>query len=38
VNVIVAFDLMERKLFEMPLPVGFDHDPEDFGLWIFGDV
>jgi F-box interacting protein len=37
VNVIVAFDLMERKQFEMPLPVGFDHDPEDFGLWIFGE-
>jgi hypothetical protein len=37
VNVIVVFDLMERKLFDMPLPDGFDHDPEDFGLWIFGE-
>jgi F-box interacting protein len=37
VNVIVAFGLMERKQFEMPLPVGFDHDPEDFDLWIFGE-
>ncbi|CAJ2663757.1 unnamed protein product [Trifolium pratense] len=37
VNVIVVFDLMERKLFEMPLPDGFDHDLEDFGLWIFGE-
>ncbi|XP_045832789.1 F-box/kelch-repeat protein At3g06240-like [Trifolium pratense] len=35
--VIVAFNLMEKKLFNMHLPDGFGrHEPEDFGLWVFG--
>jgi len=36
-DVIVGFDLVERKLLEMPFPVGFDHEPIDCDLWIFGD-
>ncbi|MCI24549.1 F-box family protein, partial [Trifolium medium] len=29
--VIVVFDLMERKLFEMPLPDDFHHSRENYG-------
>jgi hypothetical protein len=37
-NVIVAFDLMERKLFEMPLPNDVDHRAlVHSGLWVFGE-
>ncbi|GAU41603.1 hypothetical protein TSUD_196730 [Trifolium subterraneum] len=36
-NVIVAFDLMGKKLFNMHLPDDFDRlEPEDSGLWVFG--
>jgi F-box interacting protein len=36
-NVIVAFDLMERKLFEMPLPNNVHHSAlVHSGLWVFG--
>jgi len=34
-DVIVAFDLMERKLLEMSLPDDFHHDPTNFDLWVF---
>jgi hypothetical protein len=40
IYVIVAFDLMERKLFEIPLPDHFnqvEEQPMAFGLWIFGE-
>ncbi|KEH19140.1 F-box protein interaction domain protein [Medicago truncatula] len=36
-NFIVAFDLNERKLFEMPPPDDFEHDAGDCGLWVFGE-
>jgi F-box interacting protein len=37
-DVIVAFDLMERKLFEMPVPNDFDKKAFLFdGLWVFGE-
>jgi len=35
--VIIAFDLMERKLVEMPLPDGFDHATNNCNLWVFGE-
>ncbi|MCI22795.1 F-box protein, partial [Trifolium medium] len=35
--VIVAFDLMEKKLFNMHLPDDFDREPEEYGLWVFGE-
>ncbi|AET02111.1 F-box protein interaction domain protein [Medicago truncatula] len=35
-EVIVVFDLMERKLLEIPLPDDYDHGPEHYGLWVFG--
>ncbi|KAJ1423061.1 Galactose oxidase/kelch, beta-propeller [Sesbania bispinosa] len=37
-NVILAFDLMERSLFEVPLLENFDHelDPTYCDLWVFG--
>jgi hypothetical protein len=31
-DVIIAFDLMERKLFDMPFPDCFDHEPRDWGF------
>ncbi|XP_050870500.1 F-box/kelch-repeat protein At3g23880 [Lathyrus oleraceus] len=39
INVIVAFDLTERKLLEMslPLPDDFDLDPNFCDLWVFGE-
>ncbi|GAU41597.1 hypothetical protein TSUD_196660 [Trifolium subterraneum] len=37
VNLVVAFDLMERKLLEMSLPDDFDHEPTFCDLWVFGD-
>ncbi|XP_045821594.1 F-box/kelch-repeat protein At3g23880-like [Trifolium pratense] len=40
VHVIVVFDLMERKLLEIPTPDGFghyDHYHKYIGLWVFGD-
>jgi F-box interacting protein len=37
VDVSVVFDLMERKLLEMPLPDDFDNDPVSYGLWVFGE-
>ncbi|GAU41604.1 hypothetical protein TSUD_196740 [Trifolium subterraneum] len=36
-NVIVAFDLMEKKLFNMHLPDDFDRGLDGFGLWVFGE-
>jgi len=36
-DVIIAFDLMERKLFNMPFPDCFNHEPRDWGLWVFGE-
>jgi len=35
-EVIVAFDLMERKLIEIPLPDDFNHGMY-YGLWVFGE-
>ena len=35
VEVIVAFDLMERKLLEIPLLDDFDHGLVYYGLWVF---
>ncbi|KAK2411913.1 F-box/kelch-repeat protein [Trifolium repens] len=35
--VIVAFDLMEKKLFNMHLPVDFDRERNQLGLWVFGE-
>ncbi|XP_045827513.1 F-box/kelch-repeat protein At3g23880-like [Trifolium pratense] len=35
--VIVAFDLMERKLLDMHLPVNFDREIHNCGLWVFGE-
>ncbi|CAJ2659242.1 unnamed protein product [Trifolium pratense] len=35
IDVIVAFDLMERKLLDMHLPDQFDHDLRNCGLWVF---
>ncbi|MCI06266.1 F-box protein [Trifolium medium] len=35
--VIVAFDLMEKKLINMHLPDVFDREPMEFGLWVFGE-
>ncbi|CAJ2654071.1 F-box/kelch-repeat protein At3g23880-like isoform X1 [Trifolium pratense] len=37
VNVIVAFDLMERKLLEMLLPDAFIPYLADLDLWVFGE-
>ena len=36
-DVIVAFDLTERKLFDMDLPDEFDHQLDYCGLWVFGE-
>ncbi|GAU41599.1 hypothetical protein TSUD_196690 [Trifolium subterraneum] len=36
-DVIVAFDLMERKLLDMHLPEEFDGEPEYSDLWVFGE-
>jgi hypothetical protein len=36
-NVIVAFDLMERKLLNMHLPDEFDNELDYIGLWVFGE-
>ncbi|CAJ2643908.1 unnamed protein product [Trifolium pratense] len=36
-NVIVGFDLMERKLLDLQFPDDFDHDPTNCGLWVFGE-
>jgi len=38
VYLIVAFNLMERKLFEIPLPDDFYHSLRDVGLWVFGEL
>ncbi|CAJ2634492.1 unnamed protein product [Trifolium pratense] len=37
VNLIVAFDLMERKLLEMSLPDDFYYELSFCELWVFGD-
>ncbi|GAU19178.1 hypothetical protein TSUD_198590 [Trifolium subterraneum] len=37
VNVIVTFDLMERKLLDMLLPDAFIPYLADFDLWVFGE-
>jgi F-box interacting protein len=36
-NIIVGFDLMDRKLFDMQFPDDFDHEPTYCGLWVFGE-
>jgi F-box interacting protein len=38
-QVIVAFDLMERKLLEITIPYAFvgNHIASDIGLWVFGE-
>lgn len=37
-TVIVAFDLMERKLFEIPIPSDFVHRASGHsGLWVYGE-
>jgi F-box interacting protein len=35
--VIIAFDLTERKLLEIPFPYGFRHYSKDICLWVFGE-
>ena len=34
---VIVFDLMERKLLEMPLPDDFDNSALSYGLWVFGE-
>jgi len=36
-QVIIAFDLMDRKLLEMPVPDGFHHSSGNCNLWVFGE-
>ncbi|XP_058730759.1 F-box/kelch-repeat protein At3g06240-like [Vicia villosa] len=36
-EVIIAFDLSERKLFEIPFPNGIEHKSNHCELWIFGE-
>ncbi|XP_058731074.1 F-box/kelch-repeat protein At3g06240-like [Vicia villosa] len=36
-EVIIAFDLTERKLFEMPYPNGLGHKSDYCELWVFGE-
>ncbi|CAJ2634607.1 unnamed protein product [Trifolium pratense] len=38
-NVILAFDLMERKLLEMPYPDGYNYNypDENCGFWVYGE-
>ncbi|CAJ2634606.1 unnamed protein product [Trifolium pratense] len=37
-DVILTFDLMERKLLDMPYPDDFDFEPDDnCALWVFGE-
>lgn len=36
-QVIIAFDLMDRKLLEMPFPDGFHHTTDNCNLWVFGE-
>jgi F-box interacting protein len=38
-DVIVAFDLIEKKLLDIHLPDDFifDHDPNYYDLWVFGE-
>jgi F-box interacting protein len=36
-DVIIAFDLMERKLLEMRLPDDFEHEPPQLDMWVFGE-
>ncbi|GAU41609.1 hypothetical protein TSUD_196790 [Trifolium subterraneum] len=36
-EVIVAFDLMERKLLEMGLPDDVDYESKNCDLWVFGE-
>ncbi|KEH32240.1 putative F-box domain, galactose oxidase/kelch, beta-propeller, F-box associated interaction [Medicago truncatula] len=39
-NVILAFDLTERQLFDMLLPddyYNYNYDPNNCGLWVFGE-
>ncbi|PNY14846.1 F-box protein [Trifolium pratense] len=36
-DVIVAFDLMEKKLFNIHLPGDFHRELNQFGLWVFGE-
>ncbi|XP_058730649.1 F-box/kelch-repeat protein At3g06240-like [Vicia villosa] len=36
-EVIIAFDLSEKKLFEIPFPNGVEHKSNHCELWIFGE-
>ncbi|RHN52061.1 putative F-box domain, galactose oxidase/kelch, beta-propeller, F-box associated interaction [Medicago truncatula] len=36
-KVIIAFDLIERKLFDMSLPDDMEHEPIYCDLWVFGE-
>ena len=36
-NVIIAFDLIERKLLYMSLPDDLEHQPRACDLWVFGE-
>ncbi|KAI5416058.1 hypothetical protein KIW84_041196 [Lathyrus oleraceus] len=36
-EVIIAFDLTERKLFEMAYPNGVEHKSDHCELWVFGE-
>lgn len=36
-EVIVVFDLMEKKLLDMPYPDVFHFEPPDCDLWVFGE-
>ncbi|KAK2358114.1 hypothetical protein QL285_095326 [Trifolium repens] len=36
-DVIVTFDLKERKVFDMHLPEEFDSELHNSGLWVFGE-
>ncbi|XP_057443526.1 F-box/kelch-repeat protein At3g06240-like [Lotus japonicus] len=35
VDLIVAFDLIEKRVSEIPLPDDFEHEPIDYDLWVF---
>jgi len=36
-NVIIAFDLIERKLLDMSLPDDLEYEPTTCDLWVFGE-
>jgi len=36
-DIILAFDLIERKLFEIPLPIDIDYEATNCDVWVFGE-